>query len=346
MNTNNPSLLPSPPKKNYTIELIRFVAAILIMCGHASLNIFQTTWVYVELFLIITGYYTASHFAHVGSTNFADCINYTLKKFLVLLPYTITATTLMYLLTYLPQLFNMKLNFMGFIWNFSQDYFFDIFLLISIYQRPLLGTLWYLSTMFIIFPFFVLFVQIHNKYLLMLLSFIVSLIYYGRMDVSCYTGTPICFIRVFAGMCIGVFIYYFTFTFYFYISKINKLFLSLLEFVTFCIPLIATYKNYEPTRFVLLCFSISLTITLSNLSYSSKIAGNLFTYLGKLSVPIYIFHLLFISLFQHFNIWQNTYEKLLCSIITIIISIIALFIVEHSIWLQRTFKTPIILQNK
>ena len=54
-------------RKNSTIEIWRFVASLLIMATHMyhfgiDNYYFRETWIFVEFFLIITGYYTAVHF--------------------------------------------------------------------------------------------------------------------------------------------------------------------------------------------------------------------------------------------------------------------------------------------
>lgn len=313
--------------RNGNIELIRFLAAILIMLCHLSLDFFQTSWIYVEVFLIITGYYTARHFTtHTNIPSQTEsCITYTIQKFLPLFPYTLIATTLMYLITYIPGLVSKEYNVIGLFWTVFQDYFFDILFLIEIYQKPLLGTLWYLSAIFIIFPLFILLVQFKNKHTLLIVTFLYPLLYYGRMSVVCDTEYPYAFFRVFAGMCIGASIFYCIFLFENYIKRINVRLLTAIELITFFIPCAATYNNYIPSRFMLFCFCISLSIALSGLSYTSKICGKLPIYLGKLSVPIYIYHLFFITLFNVYDIG----DKLLCCIVTIISSMIMLWFVEH-----------------
>ena len=52
------------------IELMRFFAALMIMCDHMGAiglkdleRPFRGTWIYTEFFLILSGYFTAKHFA-------------------------------------------------------------------------------------------------------------------------------------------------------------------------------------------------------------------------------------------------------------------------------------------
>ena len=53
------------------IELMRFLAILMIMCDHMGTiglkeldRPFTGTWIYVEFFLILSGYFTASHFSY------------------------------------------------------------------------------------------------------------------------------------------------------------------------------------------------------------------------------------------------------------------------------------------
>lgn len=56
------------------IDIIRFIAALLIMAHHMY-NIglqyypFWDCWIYTEFFLLITGYFTAKHFENYGGGN-------------------------------------------------------------------------------------------------------------------------------------------------------------------------------------------------------------------------------------------------------------------------------------
>lgn len=91
------------------VDLARFICSLIIMTFH--LNVlwgwnypFQGGGIFVEFFLIITGYYTAKHFDNKKYNNpMKESIIYTLNKFIPFLPYTIITTILMYLFNYLPQ---------------------------------------------------------------------------------------------------------------------------------------------------------------------------------------------------------------------------------------------------
>lgn len=68
------------------IDIIRFIAALLIMAHHMyhiglQYYPFWDCWIYTEFFLLITGYFTAKHFENYGGGNRSkDAILYTIKK--------------------------------------------------------------------------------------------------------------------------------------------------------------------------------------------------------------------------------------------------------------------------
>ena len=61
--------------KNSSIELLRFIAALLIMYHHTWILrgdegfAFKDAWVYVEFYLILTGLFTTMHFDNISSNN-------------------------------------------------------------------------------------------------------------------------------------------------------------------------------------------------------------------------------------------------------------------------------------
>jgi peptidoglycan/LPS O-acetylase OafA/YrhL len=57
-------------RKNTFVELLRLIATLIILFHHsylvrvpASNTPFQVAWIYVEFFLILTGFFTMAHFS-------------------------------------------------------------------------------------------------------------------------------------------------------------------------------------------------------------------------------------------------------------------------------------------
>ena len=337
--------------RSVNVDIARFIAALVIMTHHLNITGIQNYpfgggWIYVEFFCIITGYYTAKHFENKNYINtIKESIIYTLKKFIPFLPYTITITLLMYVTTLTSQLISGEINIKGFFFGFFDNFIFDImFLTRSFGEFPLVGTLWYLSAMFIGFPILSWFVQLRNRYWIMLISILYPLYYYGHYGFVRDHDI----LRVLAAMCLGVFIYEVIYSFYSYISSMNKTFLTCVETFTFLFPLLTTYFNIGSSRFIIFCFVLCLGIMLSNISYTGSIRSKIFTYCGKLSMPLFIIHWYIGNLLYILDekIHWNTITKIaLYYGISIISSMLFMYLVDHWRWFQNALKKPIELND-
>lgn len=284
------------------VDLARFISALIIMTFHLNVIYgwdypFQGGWIYVEFFLIITGYYTAKHFDNKNFNNpMKESIIYTLKKFVTFLPYTTITTILKYLFIYKTG----EMNIIDFFCSFIDNFTFDILLVIESYDKPLVGTLWYLSALLIVFPLFSWLMQIRNRYWIMIFSFFYSLLYYGAAGVYGNRDYPQDLLRVMAGLCMGAFVYEVIYAFGDYLKRINKALLTIIEVITFLIPILLTYKNVNSFRFIIVCYIVCCAIMLPKLSYTSKIKGKVFIYLGQLSMPIFVIHWLVGEVVNHY----------------------------------------------
>lgn len=249
----------------------------------------------------------------------------------------------MYLIDLLPKLLSSELNVNGFLFGFTDNFLFDILFVTNSYSRPLLIPIWYLSAMFIAFPLFTWLVQILDRYLVMVVSALFTLLCFGVVYSSNYIGIK-SIIRTIYGLCLGAFIYEFVYVFNNYLNKANKIITTLIEIIMFLLPIIITYKNFTSYRFIVFCFTVCLAIMLPNLSYTSKIKGKVFIYLGKLSMPIFIIHWFIGTLISKF-IMNNTTKPILYYAITIIVSMIATYLVDHWKWFQNINKKTIVLKD-
>ena len=89
-------------KRDGKIELLRFMGIIFIMCdhmGHIGLGElkrpFTGTWVYVEFFLMLSGFMTAKHFMEGGTSQESSFSIYVEKS----IKYTINLNSRVYFVT-------------------------------------------------------------------------------------------------------------------------------------------------------------------------------------------------------------------------------------------------------
>lgn len=286
--------------KNYFIEYWRFIAMLMIMGHHlyhlgATNYPFKYGWVFVEFFFILTGYLTTSHFSKsfdLNSTERAEkSILYTIKKFISFLPFVWIAVILEYAFKIIFNFKDMISNLSGTI-SWLSDFPLELLLVGSSYTKPELVPLWYLSTMFIVFPIFCMLLQHKNKYFVTIISFIVPLIYYGAFGVADNWTFPLNLSRAFSAMLLGTFSYYSNdYLLKNLYSKINKKWLTIIELLCFILPVLACYKGAQYVlRVIVLCFVIGITISMSGNSGTSNIKSRLMNYLGKITLPIYLFH--------------------------------------------------------
>lgn len=311
---------------------------------------FYDGWIYVEFFLILTGYFTRRHFdSKENKKTVKASIVYTINKFLPLIPYTVVAILLMWSLDGIVEIIEGKQTIIGFLISFFKDYIFSVLLVVESYRHSLVNHLWYLSAMFIIFPLFSTIVQLKDRYILMTISILYSLVYYGAVGITGATEFPIGILRVLAGLFLGVFVYESTYVFEYYITQANRNIVLGLELFTFAFPIVSSFYNLELYRFSILCFMANIAIMCSGVSCFKNLKGKLIiNYLGKLSVPIYINHLVIGKSIYYLGLklqWTEKIEVVLYFLITLIVSAVAMFFVEHWKWFQQIIRAPIILKE-
>lgn len=339
-------------KKNGSVECSRFLAAMLIMTHHMyQLGVeeypFKEAWIYVELFLLITGFYTARHYdGHSAGNPSKDAFQYTIRKFLPLFPYACISSVCGWILRGLHGLLCEGWIWKKFVINFLGDFPFDILLLISSYGYPVITPLWYLSAMLIVFPLFCLFVQIKNRYTKLLSAILLTLLFYGWNGVSGERTYPLDMLRVMAGMLLGVVIYEFSVVFKAHILRVPKKLLTVVEALAFAFPFFCCLNNYVSrgftnTRVYLLCYCIFLLLCLPGFTYSAGIKGKLFDYLGRLSMPIFIFHwcvCMTVNLLAELNGWALSLKIILYYALTLLVSVVLMALIGRWRWWNGLLK--------
>lgn len=285
-------------KRQGIVDLWKFIGSIFVMTCHLNFLGFVNNdicsyfelYMTVEMYFIITGYFTFSHFqrkvAAVGQSEQAKvALWYTIKKFQVFLPYVIISAILKYALDYGLKYIDLKFC----ITNFP----FEALLLSDAFAQTCSRNvpIWFLSCMFIVFPLFCLICQISKKYLVYTLSLLGVLLYYGYFGIRNVGGNPFGLIRALAGLCLGIVVY--GVAGYMRSARFNALQRVVLTVVEEGVLLLSVYNMYFQTStlvFNLLCFFVGLSIMFSGQSYTAVICNRLTDLLGKVSLVIYIFH--------------------------------------------------------
>lgn len=294
-------------KRFSIVDLWKFIASIMIMyhhlfhLGHPFNGKFhgEFTWIYVEFFYILTGYFTYKHFykLQISQKKMDICkqsLRYTLNKFVPFLPYTTIAISLQYLITSpMTSLFNNPKLFFGHFYNYP----FEIFLIgDAVKMNQLVIPIWFLSAMLLVFPAVTLICQIRNKYLVLMISGLYPLFYFGQISFGSRTW-PNDIFRALGGMLLGICVYIIA-----DLIKTKKvktgqvsfkfsILLTVIELGGMLFTVAVTVLNVQELDKVIVCiFAVCIGIMLSGYSLTSRINSNFISYLGKISLPIYIFH--------------------------------------------------------
>lgn len=334
------------------VDFLRFIASLMIIWCHTSiirpsannpmpdgrLFHFTSSAIFVEFFLLLMGFFTYKHFQNKNlesnsiDNKIKDSFLYTFKKFKEYLPYTISAIILVYIVIGLNTNFQSTQSVLDFIKTFPMEMLF----ISSQTSGTKLGPIWYLSATFIVLPLFCFISQWKNKNLLPLFGVPLALVFYSQ--IMGFSGSGFyALVRVFVGLVTGALIYRASLI----LSKIrltnlSKILLSILEPLLFVISIIVLYPNDihlmdDRVNIVLemLLFVTCLTLLMSGQTISSKIKVKSFSFLGKLSLPLYLYHYVVVEFIWRFiGDYSISTKIILLYAVTFIISIFSYCAVE------------------
>ena len=201
--------------KNYHVEFWRIIATALIVRHHTYyIGINQSyrlymSWIYVEFFYILTGFFTAAHFDNHKSEaclndKAKESIKYTFLKFFKFAPFFIPAMCIEYILRY----YLIADKTPTALFNHFGRFPLEAMLLSSSQGSAVLGPVWFLSAMFIVFPLLSFLLASVPSYVLCIFGSLYSILYYGITGVTGKRTVPHDILRAFAALLIGVIIYY------------------------------------------------------------------------------------------------------------------------------------------
>ena len=251
---------------------------------------------------MVMGYFTCKHFMHKdgGGKASQNAIVYTLNKFISYMPYVLVAVVIEYVYEALPLL---EQGLKPFLKCFKEMPLELLLLSDSIVGGSMhVVPLWFLSSAFIIFPWFCCIMQMKDKYMLALISWTVPVMYYGYIGVSGEHTYPVNLLRVFAGLMLGAFIYFVSIK----ISGLKNVsykmvfWMSLIEGVSFLFVLMSIFKNWQFQRWSLMAFTVGNILMFSGTTLSSRIKAKWIILLRKISMPMYIVHWSVITVINYY----------------------------------------------
>lgn len=145
--------------------------------------------------------------------------------------------------------------------------------------------------MMFVLPLYVLFAQIKNRYVIIYVSFLYPVMFYGLRGVTGDVGVPYDELRVIAGLMLGALGYELsTILLKKDISNTQKKVLMFIEQGALCLVAISLILHLPLRRANLILLFVGITILASGKSFSNEIQKDIFVKLGGLSIFIYIWH--------------------------------------------------------
>jgi len=295
--------------KNSFIELYRFIAVLIIMGHHSAVTgigleyPFLDGWVYTEFFMILTGFLTCHHFCKKSDRagTVYECgkdtpesigkaaVDYTIVKLKPIMPYYLVITILAWTTRNVLSALNGG-GIKEFINGFLGDFVFDLFMISETYTHPLTAPLWYIAALALVFPIFALMMQIKDRYLLLIISMVSSLLYYGWIGVSGVRDFPFDYLRLMAGMMLGAAVYLVITLFGNIADRLSALPVNVLLLIFSVFPIVSCALNKNMYRLDVLMMVLIIVFAFSEKSFSADQNVKAFDFLGKISMPLFVVH--------------------------------------------------------
>ena len=286
------------------IDLMKFIAVIGIVYFHTLNNQqrhFDTTYLLVEFFFFLSGYFTFKHFDEHSDSKLCDLnskakisILYTLRKLRSFFVFVVIAIVLWYITLAMEAVVNewSAQEIIKAICNLP----FELLLLNSqsgFYIWPM----WFLSAMIIVLPVFSLLCQSKNRNVVFIFSSLLCIIYYFNYFAGWSEGI-LSLVRAFFGLLMGLNIYIISdYVKHICISKRVQRWLLIVEIILPVLTLISMYPSSGSVNahifnmLTLLTFFIYLCIFMSEKTFMSTVQNSVMNYLGRLSMIIFMIHL-------------------------------------------------------
>jgi len=346
---------PSKPRNNI-VEFFRFIYSLLVVGYHVQMSyendvydLFENGAIAVEYFFLLSGYFLARSLEKLAKdekTNIFLKIYYFMKnKITALLNVHFLSIIVMIIIIafcdskpfvdkFIPGIPSIFLVHMIIVWSADFD-------------KALIVPEWYISSMLICMLFMVLFYLLLYKifkgvYATLILIGILCIITFitGLATSWKFNQNMIYNIRAWSELCIGMLSYYVSISIKdkTYNNCINII-LKIVEMIGYVVPVIVglipynlDFKTYA-LGVIFIFVAVFITFAEKGNIVKNEKVNFVFGYLGSISLPIYLFHPVLISLIDYLNKDMPKYAKYLIVFpITLILSFLYRFIAN---WLNK-----------
>lgn len=309
------------------VDICRFAAILMIMghhryiLGYTGNYLFANGWAWVEYFFMLTGYFTMAHFEklQIEQKDYGrEALQYTFKKVSPFIKYVFAATLIEYVVEGFH--FVREGNVVQFFKEFV-NFPFEIGLLTSAeFSGAKNAPIWYLSAMFLVLPLLIC-CMLKWKDIWVVVSFMLPILYYGKMGINTERLWPNDLIRAYVAMTFGMFAYYVAQT----IKKCTwnnnkKIVLTSMEVISFLLAIYITAFNKSNMDWLIFLFLINISIMLSGCSATSNIHGRKYEILGQITLPMFIFHWPMGAVALHFS-QEPRIKMLIYYVATVLVAI-------------------------
>lgn len=304
-------------KKNSAVELWRFVFTIAIAIGHLNsiiwekknVNLLFTGNKFIVFFMLLSGYFLMKHYQENKNKKEASiqALDYTKRKVKALYPTLLGGVILAFIVRNVinaVSVSNMFTSFMNSIWEFLGLAVFTGSSL-TLWNEPL----WYISALFVL-SFILYYVLSKNEDLFRVLAIIFIIFAFGTvgfnslgLSINIY-GVSSSLLIFAATMVLGMLMYYLVK--YFQDKKLSENWLMFLSIIHIFLAMFIIYflihgNNWSNSTYAIILF-IFTTVLLINKDYIAVLYNDsmVLNTLGKLSLYIFAYHIVFIYLLAFF----------------------------------------------
>ena len=285
------------------VDFLRFFAAIMIIFRHFSMvgGPKVESHFFVEFFFMLTGFFIFKHFQkpeffrNSQATKMRESIAYAWKRFKAFLPYTIPVVLVCALA--FAYIYYSRSHYWPYTVKLIHNALIEPFMLpaqVSPLNGRFITPIWYLSVMVFFMPLVAYIAQQKKQDVLVFVMIPVSWIFLttvADLHATFSVAHALTAVRGIVSMLMGGVIYYL-------VKQIQKdkfstkksVLWTIVEIVLYILMALVAFWRFRPSTAIIVLSFIALFITLSGKSFTTKVKGKIFNFLGAISLPLFMWH--------------------------------------------------------